>query len=144
MTSDGRKILFHTVGSNIVSGDSNGYEDVFLRDMSKAGIQQLAGIVVTDIGNARASSGIVNQYREELLLHRSSLGAANSRIGSFLATISATKVNYQEAEARILDVDVAQEVASATAAKIRQDIGAALLSQASGISNLALRLISVG
>ena len=143
MTADGRKILFHSSATNLISGDTNGDEDVFLRDMSKAGIQQLAGMVITDIGGARATSNLITQYRDELSMHRSAIGTSTSRIGSFIANVSAMKANYTEAAARIEDADIAQEVAAATASRIKQDISTALLSQASRVSDIALQLLRV-
>ena len=141
LSANGRFVAFFSDASNLVAGDSNGVRDSFLRDLTRTGVQVLAGIIVSDQVSAKITLTSVQSARTELLDARSKLGAATSRIQSFLNTIESARINYQTASARITDADVADEVSKSLGAGIRQKVGAALLAQANQAPQIALALL---
>jgi flagellin-like hook-associated protein FlgL len=55
------------------------------------------------------------------------LGATTSRISTFVNTLSAQRINYNAAESRIADANMAQDAARAVAAQIRQQVASIAL-----------------
>jgi flagellin-like hook-associated protein FlgL len=67
-------------------------------------------IVFGSIGTAAGMTlNLIQKYREELLAYRSNVGTSTSRISSFMNTLSAARINFNAAESRISDADVAAE-----------------------------------
>lgn len=73
--------------------------------------------------------------------NRGSLGAAESRLEVTIANLQVARENFQAAESRIRDVDVASEAAELARLNILQQAGAAVLAQANSQPQLALRLL---
>jgi flagellin len=73
--------------------------------------------------------------------NRGTLGAAESRLEVTIANLQVARENFQAAESRIRDVDVASEAAELTRLNILQQAGAAVLAQANAQPQLALQLI---
>lgn len=142
ISADGRYVTYVSSASEFVSGDTNGTQDVFLRDLSTAGLQGLAGLVVSDQASAKVTLDMAKNIRENLVQQRAQIGASTTRINALKNVLSATALNYESANGRILDVDVADEVARLVSAQIRQQVGASILAQASTVPNLALRLLN--
>lgn len=142
ISADGRSIVFSSAANYFVEGDTNGQTDIFYRDLSKAGVQQMAGMVVSNRSSASITLNLVQRYRDELLTYRSTLGAASSRISSFLNNLDSAQINYTSAASRIKDADVATESAQAIRSRILQQSASALLAQANQAPQLALRLLS--
>ena len=141
MSADGRYIAFDTLATNLISASTNGPQDVFVRDLTRVGVQQLAGMVVSNRASAGITLEMIKSYRDELLEYRTGLGASTSRITAFLSTLSSKTINYQAAESRISDADVAQDAAVAIAAEIRQQVAASLLAQANQAPRIGLSLL---
>jgi flagellin-like hook-associated protein FlgL len=141
ISSDGRHIVFESISSNLVSGDSNGASDIFLRDLSRMGIQEMSGMVVSNQVSARYTLDLAKKYREEITSYRSKLGATSSRISTFLSTLDSTRLNYQSASSRISDADIATDAASNVNAKIKQQAAASLLAQANQDPLIGLKLL---
>ncbi len=141
ISADGRIVAFDSRQTNVVSGDTNGFSDVFIRDLTKAGIQVLAGIVVNNKASAKITIELAQRYQAELLDYRSKLGATTSRIGSFVNTLQSTTINYKAASSRITDADVAEESAKLVANSIRQQVATALLGQANQEPRIGLALL---
>lgn len=72
---------------------------------------------------------------------RGSLGAAESRLNSAITNLEVARENFQAAEGRIRDVDVASEAAELTRLNIQQQAASAILGQANQQPNLALSLL---
>ena len=191
ISSDGRYVTFHSAATNLVSGDTNGVRDSFikdvltgqtrristnnsggdissgnqlhsvisadgryatfldsdngvayLRDLGVAGIQQMAGMVVSNRASAVTTFNTAQRYQDDLLEYRSHLGSVSSRINTYMNFLTSTTMNYTAAESRITDADVAQEAAEAVRSKILQQSAASLLSQANQAPALALRLLN--
>ena len=61
---------------------------------------------------------------------RGTLGAAESRLGITIQNLQVARENFQAAESRIRDVDVASEAAELTRLNILQQAGSSILAQA--------------
>jgi flagellin-like hook-associated protein FlgL len=141
ISADGRYAVMFSAATNLISGDSNSLNDVFIRDLSKVGIQQMAGMVVSDRSTAAVTLGLIQRYSNELLEYRSVLGATSSRIQTSLNTLQTSNLNYLAAESRISDADFAVETSQVLRSSILQQTAARLLSQANASPELALRLL---
>jgi flagellin-like hook-associated protein FlgL len=141
ISADGRSVLFSGTASNLVQGDTNGLSDVFFRDLRKAGVQQLAGMVVSNAASARITLDLVRNYQEELAKFRSGLGTALTRVETFSELLESTRLTYEEAHSRIVDADVAEETTKLTSASIRQQAIASLNAQANQTLRIALQLL---
>lgn len=141
MSADGRFVAFDSLATNLVTGDTNGQQDSFIKDLSRTGVQQMSGMVVLNRVSAGVTLGLVQNYRDELLEYRSRLGASSSRIATFINTLSAAGLNYSAAESRITDTDIAHDSASAVAIKIKQQVGTSLLAQANLAPQIGLKLL---
>jgi flagellin len=72
---------------------------------------------------------------------RGTLGTVESRLSSAINNLQVSRENTLSAESRITDADVALEAAELTRLNILQQAGAAVLSQANLLPNLALQLL---
>jgi flagellin-like hook-associated protein FlgL len=141
ISSDGRFVAFNSIASNLVAGDTNGSQDVFLRDLTKTGVNQLAGLIVSNRVSAGVTQTLTARAREQLTAYRASLGTSRTRIDSFVNTLNSATINLQEAAARITDADIAAEASRAVAARVRQEVTARLLKQINMQPTLALMLL---
>lgn len=76
-----------------------------------------------------------------LTRNRGTLGAAESRLETTISNLQVARENFQAAESRIRDADVAAEAAELTRLTILQQAGTAILAQANQQPQLALRLL---
>ena len=98
----------------------------------------------TDIDSQSASRlalDAINSAISSLTRNRGTLGAAESRLEVTISNLQVARENFQAAESRIRDVDVASEAAELTRLNILQQAGAAVLAQANSQPQLALQLI---
>jgi flagellin len=141
ITPDGRKVLFGSNADNLVSGETNGLYDVFVKDLTSTGVQQLSGVVISDKASAKVTLDLAQRYRAELLDYRSKLGATTSRISTFVNTLQSSTINYKAASSRITDADIAEEAAKSIASGIRQQVASSLLAQANQSPQIGLQLL---
>ncbi|HMP47352.1 MAG TPA: flagellin, partial [Oligoflexia bacterium] len=141
LSADGSKVFFTSSSSILVDGDTNGVHDVFLRDLSKTGIDELAGMVVSNQASARITLALSKQRLETLNLARAGIGASVSRIETGISNLSSMTQNIALASSQITDTDVAQESAKLVAAQILQQAGAAVLAQTNAQPEITLQLI---
>jgi len=73
--------------------------------------------------------------------NRGTLGAAESRLDITIQRLQVARENFQVAESRIRDADVAAEAAELTRLNILQQAGTAILAQANQQPQLALQLL---
>jgi flagellin len=90
---------------------------------------------------ARLALEGVNNAITSLTTLRGTLGAVESRLLTAVNNLSVARENFQAAESRIRDIDVAQEAAELTRLNILQSAGAAVLAQANNQPALALQLL---
>jgi len=133
--------MFESQAANLVAGDTNGLLDIFLRDLTKTGVQTLSGVVVSNKASAEITLDLAQRYRAELLDYRSKLGATTSRIATFVNTLQSSTINYKAASSRITDADIAEEAAKSVASGIRQQVAASLLGQANQAPQIGLQLL---
>jgi flagellin len=141
VSADGRYAAFASFDPTLVSGDTNGASDIFLRDLTKAGVQTLAGMVVNNKASAVVTMSLVQNYRNELIDYRGKLGASTSRLTSYMGTLNIGKLNLIAASSVITDADVASESATFVAASTRRQSASSLLAQANLVPEVALALL---
>lgn len=90
---------------------------------------------------ARLALDAINQAITSVTRNRGTLGAAEARLETTIASLQVARENFLSAESRIRDVDVAEEAAELTRATILQQAGTAILAQANQQPALALRLL---
>lgn len=90
---------------------------------------------------SRAALDAINNAITSVTRNRGALGAAESRLEVTISNLQVARENFQAAESRIRDVDVASEAAELTRLNILQQAGAAVLAQANAQPQLALQLL---
>jgi flagellin len=90
---------------------------------------------------ARTALDAINAAIQSVNRNRGTLGAAESRLEVTINNLQVARENFQAAESRIRDVDVASESAELTRLNILQQAGAAVLAQANNQPQLALQLL---
>lgn len=149
IVGDGRYVTFSSAATNLVAGDTNGVQDSFVtlnpfyvaQESSNAALNSLTGIDVSTPDAARASLDTIDTYINEVSDFRSNVGAAMYRIQTFASNLSTKRENEESARSRMLDADVAREVAAATRLNILQQSGSAVLAQANQQPAIALQLL---
>jgi flagellin len=90
---------------------------------------------------ARLALDAINAAITSVTRNRGTLGAAESRLDTTILNLLIARENFQAAESRIRDVDVAEEAAELTRLSILQQAGTAILAQANQQPQLALQLL---
>jgi flagellin len=107
-------------------------------------------ILAADAGvtaiNAAGSLGAVNQGNvdtaiQDVATMRANNGAEQSRLGFAAELLTVNKSNLEAANSRIVDVDVADESTQLARWNILVQSGTAMLAQANGSAQMALKLI---
>ncbi len=99
------------------------------------------GLDLTTAANASSALSVIDTAINTIVTARGSLGAAQNRMQSTIASIANASENLSSAESRIRDVDVATETADLTRNSILQQAAVAVLSQANTQPQLALKLL---
>ncbi len=115
--------------------------EVFLRDLSTTGIQQISGMVVSNQASAKVTLDLAKRYQEEISSYMAGIGAGISRATTFMSTLQTASENYASAASQITDVDVAEETARLASTSILQRAASSVLAQANQQPSLALRLL---
>ncbi len=96
---------------------------------------------VTTAANASTALAAIDTAIDGVSTGRGTLGAAQNRLNSAIASIANTRENLSAAESRIRDVDVAAETADLTRNTIMQQAAVSVLAQANVQPQLALNLL---
>jgi len=96
---------------------------------------------VTSVTAASAAIGLLDTAIDTTSTTRGTLGAAQNRMMSSIASIANARENLAAAESRIRDVDVAMETADLTRNSILQQAAVSVLAQANTQPSLALSLL---
>jgi flagellin len=99
------------------------------------------GVQLDTVTGARTALTKIDQALDTVNSYRSDYGSVQNRLESALNNLDVYKENVQGAESRIRDADYAYETAEMQKFQIMQQAGTAILSQANGINQGALRLI---
>jgi flagellin len=100
-----------------------------------------AGIQLNTVTNARSALTQIDSALDTINSYRSDYGAVQNRLESALNNLEVYSENVKGAESRIRDADFAHETAEMSKFQVMQQAGVAILGQANGISQGALRLI---
>lgn len=106
------------------------------------GIALLAEFDLTTTVNAKQSFMMLDDQREQLIEQRGLIGAFQSRLAAAVGVLSVSRENYQAANGRILDTDVALESSQLVKLQILQQAGTAIMAQANEQPALALQLLA--
>jgi flagellin-like hook-associated protein FlgL len=143
MAANANLVVFDSLANNLSAQDSGGsVSDVYLRDLSKAGIQELSGIVVSDKTSARITLDMVKTIQSELSGYQSIVGATISRANIFASNLGTLSTNLADAHSRITDADIAEESSQLIANQILQQAATAINAQANQQPTLLLKLLS--
>ncbi len=109
---------------------------------SSAHLYSITGVTNLESQSAaRLALDAINRAVVSVTRNRGTLGAAESRLDTTIKNLMVARENFQAAESRIRDVDVASEAAELTRLNILQQAGTAILAQANQQPELALRLL---
>jgi flagellin-like hook-associated protein FlgL len=143
ISGDGRFVAFESASTNLAGTDSNGFTDIFIRDLKKVGVQEISGIVVSNQGSARLSLALIERNQQELSSYRVSLGTSLSRADTFVRSLKSLSEQTENAVLRITDVDVAEESSHMIKNQILQQAGTSVMAQANLQPKVALRLLEL-
>lgn len=90
---------------------------------------------------SRNSLTVLDEALNKVNTFRADLGAFQNRLVSTISNINISHENLSAANSRIRDADIADETAQLTKNQVMLQATTAALSQANGITNLALKLI---
>ena len=102
------------------------------------------GVAAESIGSksgAQLSLGVIDEAIVRVNSMRANFGALQNRLVATINNINVSHENLSAANSRIRDTDVAEESATLAKNNILMQSGTAMLSQANGIKNLALKLL---
>jgi flagellin len=91
--------------------------------------------------NAQTALGAIDSAISTVSSRRASLGAVQNRLQSTISNLGVSFENLSAANSRIRDVDIAEETSSLTRNQILSQSGAAMLSQANQLPQVALSLL---
>ena len=96
---------------------------------------------LSNVASAQAALATLDTALDSVNQFRSDFGAVENRLTSALNNLEIYSENISASESRIRDADFAHETAEMSKYQIMQQAGVAILGQANGLSQGALRLI---
>jgi flagellin len=130
---------------NVQVGIRNTADDrvaIELGDLRASALKVNTGSVsMSTVTSARSALQTIDTALDSVNSYRSDYGSVQNRLESALNNLETYTENVAGAESRIRDADFAFETAEMSKYNIMQQAGVAILSQANGISQGALRLI---
>lgn len=106
-----------------------------------AGALNIGSLTVDTAANAEAAVTAINEAINTVSAERSKLGAYQNRLEHTIANLGTSAENLQAAEARIRDLDMAEEIMSFTKNNILQQAATAMLAQANMAPQSVLQLL---
>jgi flagellin len=101
----------------------------------------VAALQVDSLTNSQNAIGTIDTALQTLATDRASLGSTQNQLTAAVDNLSITIENLTAARSQITDTDVASESAEFTKNQVLMQAGTAMLSQANGLPQLALRLL---
>ena len=108
------------------------------QDSTALGIEALG---VDNLANSQAAIATIDTALDQLATDRATLGSKVNELTSSVDNLATTIENLSAANSQIKDADLAKESADFTKHQVLMQSGVAMLSQANGISQMALRLL---
>jgi flagellin len=134
---------FSGVGSGImlqIGANQGQTTEINIGTMTASGLG-LSGVSVSGAGGASGAIASIDEAIEKVSAQRASLGAAQNRLEHTINNLTATSENLSAAEARIRDVDMAEEMMEFTRTNILSQASTAMLAQANQMPNSVLQLL---
>lgn len=139
---NGISLLDNDAVSKIQIGANSGEQlEVKNADMQSAALFDGGAIDVTDVATANATIDTLDKAIELVSAHRSDLGANQNRLEHTINNLTTTKENLAEANSRIRDVDMAEEMMEFTKSNILSQAATAMLAQANQMPQGVLQLL---
>jgi flagellin len=136
--------LFGT-GTLSVAVTDDGATSVTLasRDLNgtTAGVSSVTSSSITTLGSTSLSLSVITTAIQNVATMRATNGAEQSRLSFANELLTTNKANLEAANSRIIDVDVAEESTQLARWNTLVNAGTAMLSQANGSAQTALRLL---
>lgn len=132
---DGNGVL-DILGANFSSKNVSIYTG-----QSTSGVSALVSFSLFSQEESRQAVSHLDRTISKLAAHRGSIGALQSRLGMAANISAANREEFTAAYSRIMDADIASEVANSTRATILQNSATAVLAQANQAPALALTLL---
>lgn len=114
--------------------------DVTIKNMTAKGLG-IDNIDVTIANSTDAILGKLDVAIEKVSEQRADLGATQNRLDHTVSNLATTKENLSEANSRITDVDMAEEMMSFTKSNILSQASTAMLAQANQMPQGVLQLL---
>ena len=108
------------------------------QDSTALGIEALG---VDNLANSQTAIATIDTALDQLATDRATLGSKVNELTSSVDNLATTIENLSAANSQIKDADLAKESADFTKHQVLMQSGVAMLSQANGISQMALRLL---
>ena len=96
---------------------------------------------LTDLANSQAAITTIDTALDTLATDRATLGSNINELTAAVDNLAVTIENLSAANSQIKDADIAKESADFTKHQVLMQSGVAMLSQANGVSQMALRLL---
>ena len=96
---------------------------------------------LTDLANSQAAITTIDTALDTLATDRATLGSNINELTAAVDNLAVTIENLSAANSQIKDADIASESAEFTKHQVLMQSGVAMLSQANGVSQMALRLL---
>lgn len=150
MSADGRYVIYQAALTNLVSGDTNGVDDVFFTNntlISSAAnfsslVRPMVGIYLKNQTMARMAQSTLDDYLKELNTIAGYIGSSMSAFSVAVSTLGVRSENIASAASRIMDVDVADESSELLRRNTLQQASSAILAQANLQPQIALKLLN--
>jgi len=126
--------------SSKVAGGDFVSDDAVVTDGTNAEGQEY-GLDVSSHASAAKALTIIDKATESVSAERSKLGAYQNRLEHTIANLGTSAENLQAAEARIRDLDMAEEIMAFTKNNILQQAATAMLAQANMAPQSVLQLL---
>ena len=130
---------------NVQVGIQNNSQDriaINLGDLRSSTLKVNTGSVnLGNVSSAQSALQTIDTALNSINQYRADYGAVQNRLESALNNLETYTENIAASESRIRDADFAHETAEMSKYNVMQQAGTAILSQANGISQGALRLI---
>lgn len=144
---NGKKLLDGSIASGSglsiqIGIESSDTVDIEIEDMTGATLGIDSGTIsLGSAGDPAAAMGAIDTAMETLLGQRSKIGALQNGMDAAIENLSTSYENVASAQSRIVDVDVASEMASFTRNQVLMQAGSSMLAQANSQPQSALSLL---
>lgn len=138
--------LFGSTGLSVAAtedGSTSTQVSLTARQLSSTGtgVGAIVAAGVSSLGSSSLSLSTITTAIQNVASLRATNGADQSRVGFASELLTTNKANLEAATSRILDVDVAQESTQLARWNTLVQAGTAMLAQANGSAQTALRLL---